>query len=186
MASLQEQLNAYAAYHRDPRNKATHFVGVPLVTFALFLFLSWFRFAAAPDVPLLSGAALFYFSVFLYYLSLDRVIALLQVPVTLGLLYLADWVARWPSFSESLMVFLATFVGGWIIQLVGHAFEGKRPALADNILQIFNAPLFLTAEVLFLLGIRTEIPDAFKPSQALPLPEPVVQGSEGKLQDMRV
>ena len=38
------------------------------------------------------------------------------------------------------------------VQLIGHAFEGRRPALADNLLQIFNAPLFLTAEVVALLG----------------------------------
>jgi uncharacterized membrane protein YGL010W len=53
-------------------------------------------------------------------------------------------------------VFLAAFLGGWAIQLLGHALEGKRPALADNLLQIFNAPLFLTVEVLLLLGYRPE------------------------------
>ena len=153
MTTLQEQLRAYAAYHRDGRNKATHFVGVPLVTFGLFLFLSWFRFTAAPDVPFLSGAALFYVCVFLYYLALDRFITLLQLPFTLALLYGADRIALWP-FTASLAVFLGTFVGGWVIQLLGHAFEGKRPALLDNIMQVFNAPLFLTAEVLLLLGIR--------------------------------
>ena len=36
MKSLDEQVVSYAAYHRDPRNKLTHFFGVPLVTFALF------------------------------------------------------------------------------------------------------------------------------------------------------
>lgn len=154
MKSLQEQLDAYAAYHRDARNKLTHFVGVPLVTFSLFIFLGWFRFVpAGPDVPLSSGAALFYLVVFLYYLCLDRFIALLQAPFTVALLWVADRVAVWP-FSESGLAFLAAFVGGWVVQLVGHAFEGRRPALADNLLQVFNAPLFLTVEVLILLGIR--------------------------------
>ena len=32
-----------------------------------------------------------------------------------------------------------------------------KEALADNILQIFNAPLFLTVEVLFLLGYRNDL-----------------------------
>jgi uncharacterized membrane protein YGL010W len=153
MKSLQEQLDAYEAYHKDPRNKATHFVGVPLVTFSLFVALGWFRFIAAPEVPLLSGAALFYLMVFLYYLRLDWVVALAQAPLTVALLGLADWVAREP-FSQSVTVFLATFLGGWVIQLVGHALEGRRPALADNLLQVFNAPLFLTVEVLLGLGFR--------------------------------
>src|SRR5262249_1682982 len=147
MKSMQEQLDTYAAYHQDPRNKLTHFFGVPLVAFALFVFLGWFRFVTAPSLPLLSGAALFYLVVFLYYLSLDWLVALVQAPFTVALLWLADWVAL-RSFTESVLVFLASFVGGWVIQLVGHALEGRRPALADNVLQIFNAPLFLTVEVL--------------------------------------
>jgi uncharacterized membrane protein YGL010W len=155
--SLQDHLNAYAAYHQDVRNKVTHLVGVPLVTFSLFLFLGWFRFVAEPRVPLLSAAAVFYICVLLHYLSLDRVIALAQVPFSLALLYAADRIAVLENFTVSLAVFVAAFVGGWIIQLVGHAFEGKRPALADNIWQIFNAPLFLTAEVMLLLGIRKEL-----------------------------
>jgi hypothetical protein len=57
----------------------THFVGVPLVTFAIFLFLAWLRFAPAPEGPY-SGTVLFYLVVFLYYLALDRRVALLQSP----------------------------------------------------------------------------------------------------------
>ena len=162
--SLQDHLNAYAAYHQDVRNKITHFVGVPLVTFSLFLFLGWFRFVGGGDIPFLSAATVFYICVLLHYLSLDRFIAVVQIPITLALLYVADRVAVM-DYPISMAVFGAAFVGGWIIQLVGHAFEGKRPALADNIWQIFNAPLFLTAEILLLLGIRKEMytPFAAKP-----------------------
>src|SRR6516164_3841805 len=103
MKSLQKQLDAYAAYHHDPRNKLTHFIGVPLVTFSLFVFLGWFRFAEAPKVPLLSGAALFCFGVFLYYLSLDWFVALMQAPFTVALLWLADWTSLRP-LAESVLV----------------------------------------------------------------------------------
>src|SRR5262249_51207859 len=147
VGSLADELGVYATYHRDWRNKLTHFVGVPLLTFALFLFLGWLRFAPAPEVPL-TGATLFSLIVLLYYLSLDWWVALLQAPFSLALLGLADRVALWP-FAQSLAVFAAAFVGGWAVQLLGHGFEGRRPALADNRLQIFNGPLFLTVEVLF-------------------------------------
>lgn len=144
MRSLAEQMESYEAYHGDWRNKLTHFVGVPLVTFSILLFLSWLRFHHDASIPF-TGGTLFYLIVFLYYLRLDWKIALLQAPFTLALLWLADRIAVWP-FAESAAVFLAAFVGGWIIQLAGHAIEGRRPALADNLLQIFNAPLFLTVE----------------------------------------
>jgi uncharacterized membrane protein YGL010W len=93
-----------------------------------------------------------------------------QAPFTLALLWLADRVALWP-FLDSLRVFLAAFFGGWLIQLIGHAFEGKRPALADNVLQIFNAPLFLTAEVALLLGCRQDLRRAAGPRHAPPFAE---------------
>ena len=154
MRSFDENMRSYAAYHQDPRNKASHFVGVPLVTFALFVALGWLRFAEAP-VPI-TGATLFCGAVFVYYLVVDWRIALLQAPVTVLLLFLADVVSHWP-WPETLTVFGVAMVGGWIIQLAGHALEGKRPALADNLLQIFNAPLFLTVEVLLALGYRQEL-----------------------------
>jgi uncharacterized membrane protein YGL010W len=151
MKTFEQQVLSYAAYHRDARNKLTHFFGVPLVTFSILVPMAWARIAYG-----VSGATIFYLAVFLYYLRLDRVIALLQLPFTLTLLALAEMTAALP-FMTSLTIFLATFVGGWIIQLIGHYFEGKRPALTDNLLQIFNAPLFLTVEVLFMLGYRAEL-----------------------------
>lgn len=46
----------------------------------------------------------------------------------------------------------------WIAQFVGHGvFEGRKPALFDNILQVFSAPLFVTLEVLFMLGFYPEL-----------------------------
>jgi uncharacterized membrane protein YGL010W len=152
MKSLYEQLRAYGAYHQSWWNKVSHFVGVPLVTFALFVLLGWFRFVHAPELPVTAATA-FYLAVFLYYLRLDWRIALLQAPFTLALLWLADRAAVLP-LVESLLLFATTFVGGWVIQLLGHAFEGRRPALTDNLWQILNAPLFLTVEVVTALGFH--------------------------------
>ena len=41
-----------------------------------------------------------------------------------------------------------------MVQLVGHVFEGRKPALADNLFQVFVAPIFLCAEVFFALGYK--------------------------------
>jgi uncharacterized membrane protein YGL010W len=53
--------------------------------------------------------------------------------------------------------FAALFIGGWILQLVGHVYERRRPALADNLFQIFVAPLFLCAELFFALGYKPKL-----------------------------
>jgi uncharacterized membrane protein YGL010W len=155
MISLKQQIQNYGAYHRDPRNKLTHFIGVPLVTFSLFEALAWFRFVHAPGLPI-TAATFFYLAVLVYYTRLDPMIAWLQFPFTFVLFCLADMAAVQPA-GRSVAIFLSTFVLGWIIQLVGHAIEGKRPALADNLLQVFNAPLFLTVEVLAQFGLRGDL-----------------------------
>lgn len=49
-------------------------------------------------------------------------------------------------------------VFGWGIQFVGHGvFEGRRPALLDNLLQVFIAPIFVMLEYLFMLGICKDL-----------------------------
>jgi uncharacterized membrane protein YGL010W len=138
MKTIDEQMAIYAAYHRDTRNKLTHFVGVPMIMFALLLGLAWIR------VPVggfeLTGAMLLALVVLAYYFRLDVALAVTMTVVTLALLWLAGVVARM-EWATSVAVFLFTFIVGWIIQLVGHYYEGRRPALVDNIFQIFVAPL---------------------------------------------
>ncbi len=155
MLTLKQQMQSYGDYHRDPRNKLTHFFGVPLVTFSIFLLLGCFRFVH-PEILPITAATVFYFGVCAYYFPLDWVIATVQLPFTLTLLLVADWVAQL-SVALSASIFLTTFALGWIIQIIGHIIEGRRPALADNVLQIFNAPLFLTIEALSLAGFRKDL-----------------------------
>jgi uncharacterized membrane protein YGL010W len=165
MKTLKEQFDGYAAYHRHPRNKLSHFVGLPLVTFSLFLLLSWLRFYYAPELPI-SAAVLFFLVALIYYWRLDWSIALFQAPFSLALLALADRAALLP-FGFSLIIFLAACVSGWVIQLSGHAIEGKRPALADHLLQVVNAPLILTVEALNFLGFRRDLIPADGAAQAI-------------------
>jgi uncharacterized membrane protein YGL010W len=72
------------------------------------------------------------------------------------LLYLGELIA-WQGALAGWAWFGVLFVGGWILQLVGHVFEGRRPALADNLFQIFVAPIFLAAEVFFALGYKPQL-----------------------------
>ena len=54
---------------------------------------------------------------------------------------------------------IAAHVGSWLAQFVGHGkFEGRAPALLDNLFQaFFLAPLFVWLEILFSLGYRPEL-----------------------------
>jgi uncharacterized membrane protein YGL010W len=153
MKSITELMQSYAAYHRDPRNKATHFIGVPLIVYALFLLLSVGQLAGTEESAIPITAATVGFVVcMIYYLRLDLRLALLQLPFSAVPLYFANQTANQVTLSQALWIFLATFIIGWVIQFIGHYFEGKKPALFDNIMQVFNAPLFLAMELAFTLG----------------------------------
>jgi uncharacterized membrane protein YGL010W len=39
MKTAVEQLTQYASYHRDKRNIATHFIGIPMLVFAVVVLL---------------------------------------------------------------------------------------------------------------------------------------------------
>jgi len=151
MKTLEDQMGFYAAYHQDPRNKATHFVGVPAIMLSLFIPLSWLRLELGSVT--VTGAILLAATVLAYYLMLDVPLALAAALVTAVLVYIGNLIALQP-ISVGITWFLVLFVGGWILQLVGHSFEGRKPALTANLFQIFVAPIFLCAEAFFALGYK--------------------------------
>ena len=151
MKNIEEQMSFYAAYHQDARNKATHFIGVPAIILSLFIPLAWIRYDVGGVT--LTAAMLFAAIVVLYYFFLDVPLALAMLVITGVLVWAGHQIAEFGVMQGSIW-FALLFVGGWILQLVGHVFEGRKPALADNLFQIFVAPIFLAAEVFFALGYK--------------------------------
>jgi len=141
----------YAAYHRNRWNRLTHFIGVPAIIFAILIPMSWVSLGED-----LSLAHLFLGAVLAYYFLLDLPLAL-ATAVAVGALFLAAKLAAGTGIASGWIWFGVFFAGGWIFQLVGHVFEGRRPALADNLFQIFIAPIFLVAEAFFALGLKRDL-----------------------------
>jgi len=154
MKSLEDQMSFYAAYHQDARNKATHFVGVPIIVLSLFIPLSWLRFELGGVT--LTAAMIFAGVVLIYYFTLDIVLGLGMLVFNAVLIWLAQLIADLGTL-QGWIAFAILFIGGWILQLVGHVFEGRKPALADNLFQIFVAPIFLCAELFFALGYKPKL-----------------------------
>ena len=177
MKSLEENLTQYAAYHRDRRNIATHLVGVPMIVFSGVLA------AATASVPVggmaITLAAILSIAACAYYFRLDLALgATMAVVLFLMCAAASELTARW-SAGESLGWAAAIFAAGWAIQFLGHKFEGMKPAFFDDAAQLLIGPLFVCAEVCFLLGgkprLRRYIEDRVGPTvsrrdgRALPL-----------------
>ena len=154
MKSLDDQLSQYATYHRDPRNIASHFIGIPLIVVAVAVLLSRPQWSLgglwiSPAVVLALASAWFY-------LRLEMKLGVLMT-VLMGLSVWAGHVLAQQSTMVWLSSGLAMFVVGWVIQFVGHHYEGRKPAFVDDISGLIVGPLFVVAELAFMLGMRHEL-----------------------------
>ncbi|MCO6055985.1 DUF962 domain-containing protein [Pseudomonas sp. MOB-449] len=157
MKTLIDQLGQYAEYHRDRRNIATHFVGIPLIVVAVAVLLS--RPGTEAFGLWLSPAALAGLVSALYYLRLDLryglvMTVLLALSLWIGASFAVQGTATWLGAG------LGMFVIGWVIQFIGHYYEGRKPAFVDDLTGLIIGPLFVVAELGFLLGLRKDVEHA--------------------------
>ncbi len=151
MKTLTDHLTQYAAYHRDQRNIITHFIGIPLIVVAVAILLSrpglmvnglWI----SPTLAVAIVAAIFY-------LKLDSALGasmtlLLALCVWLGMYCAQLSTGAWLTWG------IGSFIVGWIIQFIGHYYEGRKPAFVDDIMGLAIGPLLVVAELAFLCGLR--------------------------------
>jgi uncharacterized membrane protein YGL010W len=132
-------LERYGEFHRNPANKAIHWVCVPLIV--------WSVLAALWTVsPLAVYAAIGVITVFYLRLSL---------PLALGMLGLMALMV-WPLTllgSRTLIVSIAVFVAAWIGQFIGHILEGRKPAFLEDVRSLLIGPVWLLADLYRRLGI---------------------------------
>ncbi|MBV8470986.1 MAG: DUF962 domain-containing protein [Burkholderiaceae bacterium] len=145
----------YAAYHRDRRNIATHFVGIPLIVLAVGVLLA--------RIPLeLAGfnsnvAWLVWALSTVWYLTRGNLVLGLAVSlVNAALMALAQTVVE-HTLGASLAWGIGLFALGWVIQFVGHYYEGRKPAFADDLVGLAVGPMFVVGEALFAGGWGREM-----------------------------
>jgi uncharacterized membrane protein YGL010W len=155
MKNLTEHLTQYAFYHQNPKNVNTHFIGIPMIVLAVTVLLSrpvWGEwngifFSPALLVSLLS---------LLFYVRLDLLYGAIMALILGCCLACGQWLA-----AQSTWVWMVSgiglFVVGWAFQFLGHYYEGKKPAFVDDLVGLLVGPLFLVAEVSFMLKMRTEL-----------------------------
>ena len=144
----------YAHYHRNRRNIATHFIGIPMIVLAILLWLS-VGLGRWGDYGITAAWLVWGLSSFWYLTRGDALLGLATAVVNGLLAALAqdlaaaapDW--GWPAWQLA----LALFVVGWVFQIVGHVFERRKPAFADDLVGLLVGPMFVVAEALMALGL---------------------------------
>lgn len=154
---LMDMLTGYAAAHQHPFNVFMHMLGIPAIMFGALIPLTWVVF----EVPgaTFNLAHILVVGFFFFYLTLDRLFAIVFFVVSLGIAWLAGSVGQLPiALSGSIAA--AAFFGGYAGQFIGHYVERSMPVLIKHPVQAnLAAPFFVVVELFKLIGLREELFD---------------------------
>ncbi|RZT97641.1 DUF962 domain-containing protein [Rivibacter subsaxonicus] len=175
MRNATQLLSDYAAYHRDRRNIATHFVGVPMIIFAVCILLSRPSFEVAGLA--LSPAWIVFAISAAWYLTRGQLVLGFVTSAIIGAMTLAGAQVAAGSTATWLASGIGLFVVGWVIQFVGHHYEGRKPAFVDDLTGLMIGPMFVFAEMMFLMGwnkpLLAEIEAKVGPTHLRDMQQPV-------------
>lgn len=150
MRNATDLLSQYAAYHRDRRNIATHFVGIPMIVFGIGVLLARPQFDVGGLV--LTPAWIVFALGAIWYLTRGSLVLGLATCVVTGVLFALAHQPAAASTAVWLGWGVGAFVVGWVIQFIGHYYEGRKPAFVDDLIGLMVGPMFVVAEWLFAAG----------------------------------
>ena len=153
---FHRQLGYYADAHRDGINSVMHMIGNPILFVAVVLPLCLLPVSVfgvqTSAAPLLTAPAL------VLWTAWDIAIGLAIVVTSIPLLFAAGAIAIHVSILWVWVIAVGLFVLGWVLQIVGHQlFEGKRPTLLDNPVQMLISPMYIFAKLFVALGLRPDL-----------------------------
>ncbi|MDQ2780670.1 MAG: DUF962 domain-containing protein [Pseudomonadota bacterium] len=144
-------LKQYAEYHRDPRNIATHFIGVPMIVFAVGVLLA--RAGIEIGGVGLTAAWLLFGLAAAWYLTRGQLALGAATTLGVGVLIALSHTVAGGSVVHWLGWGLGFFAVGWTLQFIGHYYEGRKPAFADDLIGLLVGPMFVMFEALAALGL---------------------------------
>jgi uncharacterized membrane protein YGL010W len=139
MRKIDNLFSRYGESHRNPTNKAIHWICVPLITWSLLAALwAWTPVAA---YVLIALAVAFYIS--------------LSLPIAIGMLVVSGFMVLTLTVvtEHLLIVAIVVFVAAWIGQFIGHKIEGKKPSFFEDIKFLLIGPAWLLGFAYRRLGI---------------------------------
>ena len=132
---LKLKFNDYALFHAHPKNRTTHYFGIPPIMAATLGLFALIKIGPV-DVGML--LALFALA---FYFTLDKKLTALFILPMAALYFIGA--------SVSIPVLIAMQVVGWVLQYIGHyTYEKKSPAFFRNMEHVFIGPLWVFAKII--------------------------------------
>ncbi len=149
--TMQQWFDEYGESHKNPTNKAIHWICVPTIYFCVVALL-WSiptpSFSPVPHVWALLAMTL----TILFYLRIS-------LPIAIGMLLWSGfclWVCRWLELNAPWPLWaIATtlFVLAWIGQFYGHKVEGKKPSFLKDLQFLMIGPAWLMGFIYRRFGL---------------------------------
>lgn len=151
---IDRLLAAYGESHRHPVNQLFHWLAVPVIYWCVLALLTALPFPAGWQVvPGLDWGAVAAVLAVLYVAALSLPLAFGMAALSLACLVIAAACRRWgelPIWQPALFV----FVLAWVLQLIGHKIEGRRPSFLRDLQFLLIGPTWLLAKVYRVVGLR--------------------------------
>jgi uncharacterized membrane protein YGL010W len=153
MKPVDQWFSEYGECHQNPKNKAIHWVCVPLIT-ACVIALLW-------DLPRpqlmqqhawLNWGTVVITASLLFYLRLSVTLAI-GMSLATGLIVAGIIAYERLTLAPVYQLALVVFVVAWIGQFVGHSIEGRKPSFFNDIQFLLIGPIWLLGFVYRRIGI---------------------------------
>jgi len=150
-----DMLTGYAAAHQHPVNIAIHLVCIPVIMLGVFIPLSLIGVeVGGVTINLAHVTAI---GLFLFYLTLDGLFGIAYLAYAIPVALLATRLGALPTAKAATIAAIA-FLGGYVLQFVGHAVEKSPPVILKHPLQAnLAAPFFTVVEIFSLCGLRRDL-----------------------------
>tara|TARA_Y100000591_G_C21828391_1_gene698072 strand:+ start:655 stop:1101 length:447 start_codon:yes stop_codon:yes gene_type:complete len=135
----------YESYHTHPINKGIHIMAIPTIVFSSYNLLSLVKINIKIEDDTNTNIKFGLQKILMYLMLYNYLSYGIKPFLVMGVyFYIIDKLSvSYMKIKNCIRSSIYAFIYAWVIQFIGHAIEGNRPALLDGIIQSFTqAPLF--------------------------------------------
>jgi uncharacterized membrane protein YGL010W len=157
MRTVDALLSEYGESHKNPTNKAVHWICVPIIFWTVVALLWSVKIPyIIPKLNIaLNGAMIGLALALVYYITLSPLLALGMLLFSILCMAISYYVeiALRPFGFPLWAVALVVFVLAWIGQFWGHSIEGKKPSFLKDLQFLLIGPAWLMHFIFKKAGI---------------------------------
>lgn len=151
MKGIQQWLDEYSVSHKNPTNKAIHWICIPLIFFSVVGLLYSIPVGYNASGFPVNIATVTVALVTLYYLLLSRTLWIGMLLFSALCVYVCYVITL--AGVPLWLVSVITFVLAWIGQFYGHNVEGKKPSFFKDLQFLMIGPAWLMSFIYKKIGI---------------------------------